>query len=171
MTATKQWVPNELLKSADLNSNFGLVAQGFMTGVLCPSGPAVTIAANGTAELTMGTPAGANDVGGYFVAGPPPRVVIPAGLGGLYLVSLAVNAAAGGTAGDYASILSSGASQPLAHQFARRGSAASSQVVSWVANLSAGASIFVNATSLVSGADYTLFMLRVIRLASFGVFA
>ena len=170
MTAVKVWVPNELLKSTDLNTAFGTVAQGFMPGMMGGGGAPVTIAAGASAELPGVAPAPANDQGGYWNSGTS-RVVIPTGLGGLYLVHTVVTTT-GGTKGDFGHSVVTGGNQGGASYFARPGGAGQySFHTAYVASLAAGAVLYVTGSLLTTGGDMTLSTFRLARLASFGVFA
>lgn len=168
MGAVKTWVPNELLKSADLNGAFTTVAQGYMPGIVCFAGAAVTGIAPGVAtELSPAAPVAGNDQGGYWSAANS-RIVIPVGLGGLYAVSYLISTT-GGTKGDFASAFMQGGNQGQATYFARTGSTMW-QTIAYVGPLADGATLWAQGTLYTTGGDMTLSNLRVLRLATFGLY-
>lgn len=171
MVAIKTWIPNELLKSADLNTAFLTAAQGYMPGAVCQTGTGVAIVADAAAvELPMGAPNAGADHGGYYQSGIG-RIVIPAGLGGWHLVSYSVTHT-GGTKGDMGSVLCQGAgAQGQRHWFARGGTGAFATVVCFVGNIAAGVTLFVDGNAFTTGATLTLANFRIARLATPGLFA
>lgn len=168
MGAIKTWVPNELLRSADLNAAFLTAAQGFMPGIMCPVGPNKPgLAAGAVTELPPGAPTGTNDQGGYWQAGTS-RIVIPSGLGGLYAISYIVTTT-GGTKGDMGYSFLNGANHGANAFFARSG-AAQSTIVAYIANLADAAEVYLTGALLTTGGDLQCGNLRLARLASFGLY-
>jgi hypothetical protein len=162
----KTWAPNERLTAGDLNANFALVASGQMPGVVC--GATVTgIALVVSTPVEIKPTAPSVDTNGYWNA-TTSRVVIPAGLAGLYLVTATIEAS-GGVAGEWVRLrilpYGTGRSQSITRY---TGGIAYGQALA-VGSFAEGTQIYADAIAYGAGAPGTakLMELSVFRLASF----
>lgn len=169
MAPLRVWGPQDRLEAPDLNANFGLVAEGRMPGALCPAGQAVNLPANVATDLAIPEPAEGSDQGGYWQAG---ELLIPRGLGGWHRLSVGVAGLTGAPKGDALRVSIDGFGVPgLLFRV----------VASNVAGVEAGRILTLDhapaegtSISVTVAADSAttarLFLVRIVRLASFGLF-
>lgn len=80
----KTWAPYERLTATDLNAAFAWATNHPLPGVICGTGVSTSIPMTTGAELKPAAPAAADDPLGFWNPGTS-RLVVPPGLGGLYL--------------------------------------------------------------------------------------
>ena len=167
MAAPKVWVPNELLKSADLNGAFATVAQGYMPGCRTTTGPATAMSAGTTTELPGATPIAGNDTG--YWNDTTKRAVVPAGMQGWHSITAYVTIAPGGTQGDVMTLILQ--AHGYRATFPRVAAATSGMALSIVVYAGAGVEFYVQALAPAVASTGTLVGFQVARLASFGAYA
>lgn len=159
----KVWAPYDRLDAADLNANFSLVAAGQMPGVYSGAvGAAATVTvAGGWTDLAPATPT--IDAGGFWNA-TTKRAVIPAGLGGLYLVVSTLGIAATGNP-NLVSVRNTGAGANFAASAPR--SAAGTIILQAMSllNIGVGTGVCPAAQAFVADATVTVYSFSLIRLA------
>lgn len=170
MPVPKIWAAYDRLDAADLNGDFayldGRMGGGVsLVGALCPAGATVTPAGGTEAEVFGGAPAAGDDPAGLWVAATK-RIVIPAGLGGLWMVT-ATGTFAGGTAGDLRAIRVAGMTPPpgTSVPFPGRGASASGWYITWLGRVADLAAIQLFGVAFTTGSTFGITGLVVARLA------
>ena len=149
------WADGARLYAADLNAAFAWSQDQTLPGVICPEGPHAAPGAGATVELDFGAPVAANDPLGFYQSGTG-RLVVPAGMGGLYL--LVASLAANGTSGDHVRwSISGGFTEGTwwAGTVKNGGTSTNPATLSAIGILAAGAAVHLSAQAFTSAASAT----------------
>jgi hypothetical protein len=148
----KTWAPYERLLAEDLNAAFAWSQDATLPGAwsLTAGGDTASTAANSYAEPKHGAPpAGADPYGIWQASG---RLIIPAGMGGLWMYSNVVSATGGTTNDQVLTYINVDGVRLFLSSIGRYTSTATPQTGTLVTMLNAGSVLYAEARPLASSA-------------------